>query len=43
MKLEFFDRFSKNSVISNFMKILPVGTELFCADRRKDGQTGMRT
>jgi len=29
MKLEFFDRFSKNTRISDFMKIRPVGAELF--------------
>jgi hypothetical protein len=29
-------RFSKNTQISNFMKIGPVGAELFYADRRKD-------
>jgi hypothetical protein len=26
---------------SSFIKILPVGAELFHADRRKDGQTDM--
>jgi hypothetical protein len=30
------DRFSKNIHIRNFMKILPVGPELFHADRRAD-------
>jgi hypothetical protein len=29
MKLEFFDRFSKNPQISDFIKICPVGDELF--------------
>ena len=38
MKLEFSDRFSKNALIGNFIKICPVGTELFYADRRTDGQ-----
>ena len=33
-KLNLVDRVSKNIVIPNFMKIRPVGTELFCADRR---------
>ena len=37
--LIFLDRFSKNTPISNFMKIRPVGTELFHADRRTDGRT----
>ena len=35
----FFDRFSKNTRISNFMKIRPMGAELFHAD----GQTNRRT
>jgi len=34
MKLEFFDTFLKNTQISNFMKIQPVGAELFHADRQ---------
>jgi hypothetical protein len=29
MKLEFLDSFSKDAEISNFMKIRPVGAELF--------------
>ena len=36
MKLEFFDRFSKNTQISNFVEIRSVGAELFHADGRTD-------
>jgi len=36
MKLNFQDSFSKNTQISNFMKIRPVGAELFHADRWTD-------
>ena len=36
MKLNFLDRFSENTNISNFMKILPVGVELFHVDGRAD-------
>ena len=36
VKHSFLDRISKNSLISNFMKIRPVGAELFHADRRTD-------
>ena len=34
--LAFHDRFSKNFQISDFMKILPVGDELFHADGQTD-------
>jgi hypothetical protein len=36
MKLEFLGRFSKNTQISNFIKIRPVGAELFHADGGTD-------
>jgi hypothetical protein len=36
MKLEVLDIFSKNTQISNFMKIRPVGAELFHANGRTD-------
>jgi len=35
----FLDRFSKNTQISNFLKIRPVGAELFHAYRQTDEQT----
>jgi hypothetical protein len=35
------DRFSKSAQIENLMHILPVGAELFRADRRTDGETDM--
>ena len=35
----FLDRFSKNNKISNFIKICPVGAELFHADRLTDRHT----
>jgi hypothetical protein len=38
--LNFLDRFSK-ILESNFMKICPVGVELFHADRQTDRQTDM--
>jgi hypothetical protein len=41
--LVFLDRFSKNSHISNFLKIRPVGAELFHADGQTDGRTEKRT
>ena len=34
--LAFLDSFWRNAQISNFMKIRPVGAELFHADRRTD-------
>jgi len=37
MKFEFSHRFSKNTQISNLMKVRPLGAELFHAD----GQTDM--
>jgi hypothetical protein len=36
-----FDRISKNTQIPNFMKIGPVGAELFHAGGRTDEQTDM--
>jgi hypothetical protein len=39
MKLEFFERFSKNTQISTFMKILPMGAELLHAGGREGGRT----
>ena len=36
IKLEFFNRLSKNAEISNFMKIRPVGAALFHADGQTD-------
>ena len=35
--LNILDRFSKNTLISNFMKLSPMGDELFQVDRRMDG------
>jgi hypothetical protein len=35
--MNFLDRFSKNTQISNFIEILLVGTELFHEDGRTDG------
>jgi len=39
--LYFLDRFPYKFLISNFMEILPVETELVHADRRPDGQTNV--
>jgi hypothetical protein len=39
MEFEFSHRFSKNTQISNFMKLRPFEAELFHADGRTDGQT----
>ena len=36
MKLDFLRHISKKAQISNFIKIRPVGTELYHADRRTD-------
>ena len=38
---KFIDRFSQNTQISSFMKILPVGAELFHDDGRTGGRTDM--
>ena len=40
-KLKYSLRFSKNPRTSNFMKIRPVGAELFHMDGRTDRETGM--
>jgi len=39
--MNFLNRFSKNTKISNFMKIRAVGPELFNAEGRTDEGTGM--
>jgi hypothetical protein len=36
MKPDFLDRFSKNTQISDFTKILPVGIEIFQKNREAD-------
>jgi len=41
--LNFLDMFSKHTQISNFMKIRPVGAELFHADRGTDRRKRRRT
>jgi hypothetical protein len=42
-KLNFLDRFSKNTQLSNFTKILSVGADLFHADRQTDRHTNRWT
>jgi len=39
MKLESLNSFSKHTPLPNFIKIRPVGAELFHADWRTDRQT----
>ena len=41
--LNFLNKFSKNTQIENFMKIRPVGAELFHMDGETDGQTDRQT
>jgi hypothetical protein len=41
--LNVLDRFSKNTQMSNLMKILSLGAELFHADSRTDRRIGMTT
>ena len=41
MKLDFCRQILENPQISYFLKICPVGAELFHADRRTDGRTDM--
>jgi hypothetical protein len=41
MKLEFIERLSKNTQVSNFMKIHRVEVELLHTDGRTDGRTNM--
>jgi len=41
MNITFFDRFSINNQVSNFMQSPPVGSQLLCTDRRTERQTGM--
>jgi len=41
IRLRFLERFWKNSQIPNFMKIRPLGPELFHVDRQTRGHTDM--
>jgi hypothetical protein len=41
--LNFLDTFSKNTQILNFMKIRPLGAELFYVEGQTDGQTDRQT
>jgi hypothetical protein len=43
LKLKFLKRYSKNPNMSNFMKIIQVGAELFSTDRKTDRQTDIQT
>jgi hypothetical protein len=43
IKLNFVDRFSKNTEILSFLIIRPVGAELFHAGGRADGRTDRQT
>ena len=41
MNLKFLDMFLKNTQTPTFIKVCPVGAELFHAERRTDRQTDM--
>ena len=43
MKLQFLDRFTKNSQISNFIKFCQMWVELLDAEGQRDGRTEGRT
>ena len=42
MNLEFSQQFKKNTRLQNFMKLIPLATELFLSDERTDGRTDRR-
>ena len=42
LNLNFLNKFSKNTQIPNFMKIRPVGAQLFHVDRRTDREANCR-